>query len=121
MRTTLTIFMLRWIARVATLFIWAFFMFFFIADLMDAWVHHTYTNTERKDIVILSFIFLTLFSYVLAWKKELLGGMMGLTAYLINARFNHQLLHRIFWIAPSVGLLYIVTDLLDRYHKKKLN
>jgi hypothetical protein len=95
-----------------------FFLFFFIADIIGAWMHQIHTPTATKDIVMLSLIFITLFSYVLAWKKELFGGSIGLAAYLINASFNHQMLHRVFWIAPVIGLLFIVTALLDRQNKK---
>jgi len=90
MNTTTTR-IIRWIARIWAILMFAFMLFMFIAHIVEDGVDPVLNFSARDSLMMISMV-ISVIGLALAWKWELLGGIMilgGMAAfYLFDFAFS---------------------------------
>ncbi|MEN8193329.1 MAG: hypothetical protein ABFS12_10975 [Bacteroidota bacterium] len=104
---------LRWILRISSGLIIAFFLLMFIGETFFG--ENPGKPLENNEILQLSISGLGLIGLGLAWKWELFGGIIALTAYIVLAIINPIVLKAtLVLIWPAISILFIVLWVLSR-------
>ena len=114
----ITIKVLRWTARISSILLISFFMFFFIADLFEAIGRTTSEPMKSKDIINLSLMGIMFIGLLLAWKKEFAGGLITVLSFIVNASINHQIIFWVMLIYPLTGMLFMIVWWLNNRLEK---
>ncbi len=97
----------RWFARILSILIVAFHALSFLADRPQA-------ALSKIDMINLGMWGLIMLGLLLAWKWEGIGGLIVIGAFIVQVYLNPFVLKMWpFWVAPAVGLLFLVCRLTD--------
>jgi hypothetical protein len=104
---------IRLIARVISILIIAIWGFFIVAELIGNKPSDgmPLTKDDYIQFVMMAIWFVGL---VVAWKKELVGGIMILVAFAIHTYINFNVLISIAFLVPLAGLLFLISWWLRR-------
>jgi len=114
MNTTTTR-IIRWIARIWAILMFAFMLFMFIAHIVEDGVDPVLNFSARDSLMMISMV-ISVIGLALAWKWELLGGIMilgGMAAfYLFDFAFSGSFPRGpVFLIIAVPGVLFLLTSL----------
>ena len=104
---------LRWILRISSGLIIAFSLLMFIGETFFG--ENPGKPLENNEILQLSITGIALIGLGLAWKWELFGGIISLTAYFVLAIINPIVLKAtLVLIWPAIAILFIMLWVLSR-------
>ena len=104
---------LRWILRVLSSIIILFFLFMFIGQTFS--VEKPGEHLSTNEIIQLSVNGIGLIGLGLAWKWELIGGIIALVAFIVLAIINPIVLKGpLLFIWPIIAILFIVLWAISR-------
>ena len=108
----------RWILRILSGIIILFFLFMFIGQTFS--VEKPGEHFSTNEIIQLSVNGIGLIGLGLAWKRELMGGIIALVAFIVLAIINPIVLKGpLLFIWPIIAILFIVLWALSRYTNAK--
>ncbi len=111
---TILIKILRWILRVLSGLIIVFFLFMFIGETL--FNPKPGKPMSINEIIQLSVNGIGLIGLGLAWKWELMGGIIALVAFIVLAIINPIILKGpLLFIWPIIAILFIVLWALSRF------
>ncbi|HLF35958.1 MAG TPA: hypothetical protein VI583_17070, partial [Cyclobacteriaceae bacterium] len=84
-----TIRILRWIPRVVSILLIGLFLVLFIGE--GGFGKKSFESYDTKTVAQLLLQAIVLIGYVIAWKNELIGGLLALLAYLGIGLINHRI------------------------------
>jgi hypothetical protein len=114
-RENMTIKIIRWISRITGGIILLFWGFIFLSDLFESSQNRSANPADFYDIAYLTLMVISIIGLAIAWKWELLGGIITLAAYTINVLINPRILVIYFhFILPLLGILFITVWNLSR-------
>lgn len=117
MKTKILILLFRWSARILGTGISLVFLFFFSAALFGSNPADGFPQPmATRDILILSLTFISIFGLLLAWKKELVGGLIAFLAYSLNMVLHHNVIP--LYVFALTGLLYVLAAVLQSKTQK---
>ena len=100
----------RWTLRVLSAIFIIFFLFMFIGETLDS-----ANPLSTNSIIQLSLMGIGLIGLGLAWKWELIGGIIALVAFVGLAIINPETLHfSLLLLYPATAILFIVLWALSR-------
>jgi hypothetical protein len=103
---------LRWIARLAAIGVFGFFMLFALAEGIPPLAQQP--PRVQLEFASLAIIFV---GYAIGWRRPLVGGVTALLGYgLLNAvelATNHRLAGGAFWLFAIPGALYLFAGWID--------
>jgi hypothetical protein len=102
----------HWIARIAAIGMFGFFMLFALADGIPPLAQQP--PRVQLEFASLAIIFV---GYAIGWRRPLVGGVTALLGYgLLNAvelATNHRLAGGAFWLFAIPGILYLIAAWRD--------
>ncbi len=102
----------HWIARIAAISMFGFFMLFALADGIPPLAQQP--QRVQLEFASLAIIFV---GYAIGWRRPLTGGVTALLGYgLLNAvelATNHRLAGGAFWLFAIPGALYLLAGWID--------
>jgi hypothetical protein len=105
---------LHWVARLAAIGVFGFFMLFALADGIPPLGQQP--PRVQLEFASLAIIFV---GYAIGWRRPLLGGVTALLGYgLLNAvelATNHRLAGGAFWLFAIPGVLYLLAAWRDSW------
>lgn len=99
--------LLSWVLRVLSGLIIVFFLFMFIGETFFG--ENPRKPLSTNDILQLSAMGLGLIGLGLAWKWELIGGIITLAAFVVLVFINPNVIHpSLLFVVPITAILFIV-------------
>jgi hypothetical protein len=106
---------LRWTARILSALFIAFFLILFIGESMEPLKNGTFFKPiSMYDKIHLSLMGLIMIGLGIAWKWELAGGIISVTAFIIITSIHRSLIYSPMTFYLLNGLLFLLVWWIDR-------
>ena len=116
-----TIKILRWVARILSVIIIAFFLFMFIGEMLDSLHSGKNGSLSNNAILQLTLFGIGIIGIIAAWIWELYGGLLSLVAFVVLAIINPVTIISPVIIYPVNAILFMIVWWMKFRDRKEVN